>query len=66
MSILLELIRTLPTNGEWRFNGQREKWIEAAIALVDMPSATGPRNNQIAKSTAPAQPGLFCFAHSNL
>lgn len=36
MDLLLELIRVLPKNGEWKFKGQKEKWLEAASLLVDM------------------------------
>lgn len=34
--VLFELIRVLPKNGEWKFEGQKERWLHAASILVDL------------------------------
>jgi hypothetical protein len=36
MTMLFELIRMLPQNGEWRFEGQRERWLHSMSLMLDM------------------------------
>lgn len=35
-ALLFELVRFLPADGEWRFPGQRERWLHAVSLAVDL------------------------------
>lgn len=35
-ALLFELVRFLPADGQWRFAGQRERWLHAVSLAVDL------------------------------